>query len=252
MIGPTDAVTTREMSIAEINAGLPRSVEMSADGQTAVVLVLIVFLILSLFLAWVSYLEVRAVHKADILQRYGQETTGRVTRIWRSRGRGSNTYVDYSFSYGGTTFSGEVIPSDFQRIRVHVGDQLPIRFLPSDPSVNRPTGWGWVTFGDVILLALALLFFGMGLRLGVLVYLRWKLGRLGWVTEGMVIACAAKGERFRVDYQFLDENQTLFDGANEYSYDEYKYGSKIRVIYMRSNPKNNDTYPLNDFPMVGS
>ena len=41
MIGPDDAVTIRELSVAEINAAIPRRVEMSADGQTSVVLVLI-------------------------------------------------------------------------------------------------------------------------------------------------------------------------------------------------------------------
>jgi len=112
--------------------------------------------------------------------------------------------------------------------------------------------WGWWTFDDLMAVAAASFFFGLGSRLVLLVYQQWRLGRVGWVTEGNVIACTPKGERFRVDYQFLDENQTLFDGADEYSYDEYKYGAAIRVIYMRSNPKRNDTYPSKDFPMVES
>jgi hypothetical protein len=72
------------------------------------------------------------------------------------------------------------------------------------------------------------------------------------VTEAKVIACTPKGSRFRLDYVFSTEDQTEFDGANEYSYDEYKYGAKIRIIYLRHNPKTNDTYPLADFPTVGS
>jgi len=75
------------------------------------------------------------------------------------------------------------------------------------------------------------------------------LARIGWVTEGKVIACAPKGNLFRVDYEFFDEHNTQFDGADEYS-DEYKTGSNIRVIYLRENPKRNDIYPLSDFENI--
>jgi hypothetical protein len=149
-------------------------------------------------------------------------------------------------------YHGGATISDFQSIRVQVGDQLPIQFLPSDPSLNHPSGWGWWGFGEVIACALGLMFFGIGVKGLLSIYLRRRLGRIGWVTEGKVIACAPKGSRFRVDYEFSTEDRTEFDGANEYSYDEYQYGSKIRVIYMRHNPKRNDTYPLADFPTVGS
>ena len=133
-----------------------------------------------------------------------------------------------------------------------MGDQLAVSFLHADPLVSHPTGWAWWTWWDLLPYAFGLWIFGIGVRGLVMVYQRRRLGRIGWVTEGKVIACATKGSRFRIDYQFYSEDQTLFDGANEYSYDEYKYGSKIRVIYLRSNPKRNDTYPLADFPTVGS
>ena len=72
---------------------------------------------------------------------------------------------------------------------------------------------------------------------------------MGWVTEGKVIACAPKGSRFRVDYEFYAGDHKEFDGADEYS-DEYQSGSNIRVIYLLKNPKRNDTYPMSTYRAV--
>ena len=250
MISPADAVITKEMSIAEINASIPRSVYVSADGQTALQVILGILVFALIWIAAISYSVVTDKRKADALHREGHEATASVTKIVHPRRSGD--YVYYTFPFAGTTYRGGATISDFQSIRVQVGDQLPIQFLPSDPSVNHPSGWGWWGFGEVFAYALGLMFFGVGVKGLVSMYLERRLGRIGWVTEGKVIACAPKGSRFRVDYEFSSEDGTEFDGANEYSYDEYHYGAKIRIIYMRHNPKRNDTYPLADFPTVGS
>jgi len=251
MIGPEDAVATpKEMSIDEINAAIPRNVYLSAEGQTPLQLMLGILVFGLICVGAISYSIIKDKRTAEALHREGHWATGSVTKIIHARR--SNDYVYYTFPFGGTTYGGGATVSDFQSIRVQVGDQFPILFLPSDPSVNHPSGWGWWSFGEVIAYAWSLMVFGLGVRGLVSIYQRRKLGRIGWVTEAKVIACAPKGSRFHVDYVFSTEDQTECDGANEYSYDEYQYGSKIRVIYMRTNPKRNDTYPLADFPTVGS
>lgn len=251
MIAPEDAVATpREMSIDEINAAIPRSVYLSADGLTPLQLMLGILVFGLICVGAISYLIGKDKRKAEALHREGHWATGSVTKIVHPRR--SNDYVYYTFPFGDTIYHGGATVSDFQSIHVQVGDQLPILFLPSDPSVNHPSEWGWWGFGEVFACGWSLMVVGLGVRgLGSL-YQRRKLGRTGWVTEGKVIACAPKGSRFRVDYVFSTEDQTECDGANESSYDEYKYGDKIRVIYLRHNPKRNDTYPLADFPTVGS
>jgi hypothetical protein len=97
----------------------------------------------------------------------------------------------------------------------------------------------------------ALLFPGGGVTIAMNLYRERYLARFGYVTEGTVIACAPKGSRFRVDYEFLNEDHVEFDGDTEESYDEYKTGSNIRVIYLRKNPKRNDAYPMSTFQTVG-
>ena len=251
MIGPEDAVATpREMSIDEINAAIPRSVYLSADGQTPLQVLLGILVFGLICVAAISYFTLKDKHEADALQRDGQKAIGSVTKIIHPRRSGD--YVYYAFPFGGTMHHGGATISDFQAMRVQVGEQLPIRFLPSDPSVNHPSGWDYWGFGQIVAYGWGLMVVGLGVKGLVSLYLRRRLGRIGWVTGGKVIACAPKGSRFRVDYVFSNENGTEFDGANEYSYDEYPYGSKICIIYMRHDPKRNHTYPLADFPTVGS
>ena len=251
MIGPADAVTTpKEMSIDEINAAIPRSVYLSADGQTPLQIFLGILVFGLMCLAAISYFVVKDKRKADALKRDGHEATASVTKIIHPRRSGDVVY--FTFPFGGTIYHGEAQISDFQAMRVQVGGQLPIQFLPSDPSVNHPIGWDYWGFGQIVAYGWGLMVVGLGVKGLVSMYLQRRLGRIGWVTEGKVIACAPKGSRFRVDYVFSTEDQTECDGATEDSYDEYKYGAKIRVIYMRHNPKRNDTYPLADFPTVGS
>ena len=126
-----------------------------------------------------------------------------------------------------------------------------IQYLASDPFVNHPSAWDWSMGSDIIPNLFMLLIPGAGaVGLGYL-YRERRLARIGWVTEGTVVACAPKGSRFRVDYEFFDEDHVEFDGDTEESYDEYKTGSKIRVIYLRKNPKRNDAYPMSIYETVG-
>lgn len=251
MIGPADAVATpKEMSIDGINAAIPRSVYLSADGLTPLQVTLGILVLGLICVGAISYSIIKDKRTAEALHREGHWATGSVTKIIHPRR--SNDYVYYTFPFGDTAYHGRATVSDFQSIHVQVGDQLPILFLPSDPSVNHPSEWGWWGFGEVIAYAWSLMVVGLGVRGLISIYLQRRLGRIGWVTEAKVIACAPKGSSFRVDYVFSTDDGTEFDGANESSYDEYKYGDKIRVIYMRHNPKRNNTYPLADFPTVGS
>ena len=58
-----------------------------------------------------------------------------------------------------------------------------------------------------------------------------------------------RGAGSEFDYEFLSEDGTSFDGADEYS-DEYETESSIRVIYLRKNPKMNETYPMSTYSTV--
>jgi hypothetical protein len=256
MFGVSDDQTrsARELSIHEINAMIPRRVRLDPDkGYQALVFALIVLGVGVVWFGGLYYYCVQQSRHREVLNREGREAIARITRI--SGGR--TVYAHYTFRFSDADHQGEaklddqIGPkwADGRTKYVRVGDQIPILFLPSDPSVSHPSGWEWWSWWDLAPHLFMLFFSSLGaVGLGY-VYRERRLARIGWVTEGKVIACAPKGSRFRVDYEFFTEDHEQFDGANEYS-DEYETSSNIRVIYLRKDPKRNDTYPLSFYQTV--
>lgn len=234
-----------ELSLHEINAAIPRSVRPSDGMQKSLWFLFIMIGVLVLLMWGYAHFKVQETQRQKTLSRDGQETPARITKVNHSR---HSDHIYYMFRFNGAAYQGNA-DSDESVWDAQVGKYLPIQFLPSDPSVNHPTPWVLWDLPDFIIIAVLLLSFGAMAKAAFWAYGERRLARFGWVTEGKVIACAPKGNFFRVDYEFFDEDHTLFDGANEYS-EEYKTGSSIRVIYRRKNPKRNDTYPLSDYEDV--
>lgn len=240
---------TGEMTVEQINAAAPRSVYMSDDMQKGVLIFLGFVLLGVACLSSTSYTAVKEKHESEALARKGREAVATVTQVRYGRGTAS---VYYEFQLGGVAHQSEANKPEGQHIHVEVGDQLAILYVPSDPSITHPIGWAWWTWWNLIPLAFMLFFSGIGAAGLVYSYRRRSLARSGQVTNGKVIACAPnpKGTRFRVRYQFTSEDGRQFDGVNDYSDDEYQEGAKVRVVYMRQNPRRNAMYPLTDFPTV--
>jgi hypothetical protein len=245
MLGSSEEGSPRELSLHEINAGIPGKVRPTDGMQKALWLGLFVLGVLATLMAGYVHSKIQEALHREALSRVGRDAPARVTKIRPSR---HGSWVYYAFRFGGAVYQGKV-NSDDMVWDAHVGELIPIRFLPSDPSVNHPTPWVLWVWSDFVFVAFMLFSFGVAANAAVWVYGERRLARIGWVTEGKVIACAPNGSRFRVDYEIFDEHNTLFDGANENS-DEYKTDSSIRVIYLRKNPKRNDTYPMDSFHTV--
>jgi hypothetical protein len=248
-----------EPSVHEINAKIPRKVCLDADGGLAGLVLSLIFL--GVGLAWfgIAYHHyfIHQPRVRDTLNRDGSEAMGQITKIRSGVGRGAGTYVDYVFRVDGSDYQNtinleyEPQSPDGELPYLSVGEPIRVQYLPSQPFVNRPSGWAWWTWWDDGLPQLFIfLFLGVGISGLVLLFRERRLARIGWVTEATVIACAPNRSRFRVDYEFNTENGTEFDGADE-NCDEYKTDSKIRVIYLRSNPKRNTTYPNSTYHTVG-
>lgn len=242
----------RTPSIHELNAMIPRKVRLDPDGGYAAVAFMLIAM--SIGVTWfgaLAYHSLRESQNRDALNREGRPMIATVTKLVSGR---HDVYARYAFHVGDGSYEAET-RLEYQREPrwpdgrtkyVRAGDQLLVQYLPSDPTVNHPSGWVWWLPWDVIPHLFALLFPAAGIGILASMLRERKLARTGWITEGEVIACAPKGKRFRVDYKFYDEKKNQYDGANEYS-DEYKTGAKIPVIYLRRNPKRNDTYPLSTF-----
>ena len=131
-----------------------------------------------------------------------------------------------------------------------MGDKIQIRFLPSQPSVNYPDGWGFPLWRDLIPNSFVLLFPVLATIGAVFLFRERHLARSGLVAEGSVTGCEPNGRKFRVYYDFLAEDGRTFEGVNDYSSDEYENGSRIPVIYLRNRPQRNDCYPMTSYRTI--
>lgn len=248
MFGVPDGVTEKEPSLDETNAKLPREVRLSDNGHSSLWTILFLLSGGLILLGGVSYYLVHQHQQHDALDREGLNAPGSVTRIAHGRG---GTYVYYVFEVDGAWYQNDA-PWHGGHGRLDIGSQIPVLYLPSDPSVNYPKGWGWWDFGTLFLFYFGALPVYAGVRTAWSLYRDWRLARLGWVTEGKVTICVPKKstDKFMVDFEFRSDRDELVEGSNNDCPDEYKTDSKIRVIYLRNHPKRNDSYPLNSYCMV--
>ncbi len=241
MFGVPKDAAAREPTLEELNAGVPRRVFLySNDSQF--LLTAIVFLVGG-GLVWFTsfgYLTMQKVQHRKALSRQGQVTAATVTRILS----GHSLTAVYAFQAAGAAYRGKAKIPEGQRPVPRVGEQLSVLFLPSDPSVNHPRDWVWWTGWDLFPHIIMMFFTSLGLTLVGVLYRDRRLARLGWVTEGTVTSCVPDKKRFTVGFEFRTDRNERFEGSTSDCEDEYKAGSKIRVIYLRHHPRRNSAYPM--------
>ncbi|MGD0731483.1 MAG: DUF3592 domain-containing protein [Terracidiphilus sp.] len=228
------------IDVAEANAQIPRQARFDDDIVTALGFTLFFFVLWLIPAAWGTYGYIKGAQLRDILRREGHDANGEVTESHAGRG---GVYVIYRFSVDGVFYSGRAeMISDRYKVK-HPGEEIPIRYLLGDPSVNQPVDWEWFSVSYLIFLLL-----GLGLLIiagaSVIAGSRKKsLTRMGIVVEGRVTGCAPDRKVFTVYYEFTTEDKTGMEGSTTMP-EECAAGDSIPVMYLRSNPKRNDFYPL--------
>ena len=122
-----------------LNRSWPRPVALTGRGILVCVL-MAVFLVGDLIGAAFLYGTARREHAVALRMRAeGRETQGEVTRLWRE-GDESNTHrVGYQFTVDGRDRTDRATIGGSYWGRLHTGDRIAIRYLPSDPADNFPS-----------------------------------------------------------------------------------------------------------------
>lgn len=241
---------TRELSIPELNALIPRRVRMSSEQPKMLLFSLLAFLATAAI--WYGFYSYYSGHvqQREVLRLNGRELVAEITELPSSR---SGTYVQYAFRVGRVWYSGEARLPDGP-LKVAVGQPILIRFLPTNPAINHPAAWEWTLGSDIVPILFLLLLSCLGFLPAALLpakLLRERsLARNGWCVDGKVTACAPNHARFSVDYEFHTQEHLLVEGSNDYSEEEYELGSTIRIIYLRDHPRRNAFYPLSAYRIV--
>lgn len=251
-----DAPVAQEPSLDEINVKIPRHVRLSDDGRSSLKTALIALGIALAVLAALSTYVVHQWQQRLALDREGLEANAQVTFVSSGRG-GSHVY--YVFRAAGLEYRNSA-PWNPGVGRLSEGSTITVLYLPSDPSVNHPEGWGWWDFGLLFMCVyIGALPAYLGVRAGWNLLRDWHLARHGLVTDGTVTLCVPQrsGNNFMVDYEFrtqtdfrTQQEEELIEGSDNDCHDEYKTDAKIRVIYLRNHPARNSSYPIPTFEMV--
>jgi hypothetical protein len=150
MFGASDSQiqSIRELSVRELNAMIPRKVSLNPDGGYALVVFVTIFLgIGAIWFGALSYSAMQQSRHREALIKGGREAMAKVIELTNSR----TIHVRYTFRSGGADYEGEAELDDQHEPRwpdgrtkyVREGDQIPIMYLPSDPSINYPSSWAW-------------------------------------------------------------------------------------------------------------
>jgi hypothetical protein len=242
---------TQEVPL-ELAGPPPRAVTLNFDGDDArfaVAVILLFFVGGGIALGWGSYRDVQQYKHRALLRSDGRDVVGEVTRI--SSGRGSVT-AHYRFNVNGVTYFGTALEPDTRAPGASPNqlDKIPVRFLPSNPTINHPGAWEWSPYTELVPRLFLIFFFSMGTVLLVYLCRQRKLVRHGKPAAGIVTSCIRKNRTFWVEYEFQTENGSRLTGHGD-STDSYEAGAPIWILYLPQRPSRNGVYPLSLFDVAG-
>ena len=224
---------------SDLNTGVPRRVRFDQTSMTLLSGMLLIVLVSFAGLAWMSYGKVRNAQLLSTLRQKGYAAEGEVTKRSASL---DGLFVTYEFSVNGLSYSGHA-RIKLRRYILAPGGQISIRYLPEDPRENLPINVEIFSARDAQPFLLCLFFMGLSTYV-IYTYLRERrLARVGVVVEARVKACAPYHKQFEVYYEFNIEGNVSMEGSC-ITEDEYEVGASIPVIYRRSNPKKNESFPV--------
>lgn len=239
-----------QSSPSELNGPLPRRVQMNSTNASAMVVVVVLCLgVGGVMVGSACQGILTQARQRTALRQEGRNTVGKVTAT--HAGHGSPT-VTYAFEANGLNYSGKAELTNYHLI-FHESDQIAIRYLPTDPTVNHPADWEWsgLVIMDLIPKVFMLFLTSIGVVALVALFRDRKLARRGRPTKGVVRDCSAGKSGFRVEYEFRTDDGVPVTGHAS-SPDEYGAGARVCILYLPQKPQRNSMYPLRYFEVVDS
>ena len=247
---PSDSAGVASTAPSELIGPVPRKVRLSdGDAPYLVLIVLLFFVGGGLWLGWKGYDDVQQFKHRALLRSSGRVVIGEVTGF--SFGRYTPMSVVYRFAVNGDGYSGKALEPEKPGLGTSFdkGDKIPVRFLPSDPSINHPDAWEWSANIGRWFVGFQIFFWSLGAWALLFLLRDRRLARNGSVATAVVTECRPDDRRFRVEYRFRTADGVEMKGHSD-SPDEYGVGATIWVLYLPQRPQRNNMYPLPLFDVV--
>jgi hypothetical protein len=186
----------------------------------------------------------RETETAILLDAQGVRAEATVTRVWKSGGKSPQGWASYQFTHGGAIYEKRLKPPRNVWGRLREGDTLPIRFLPSDPSVNHPEDWSDRPMPPWLPYLIAALLIVTGGLLAAVVQRQTRLLAEGQPALGVIVRHKrADHGQTALYYEFRQLSGAVAQGRSVKK-TAIPIGEQVCIIYNPDNPKRNAMYPL--------
>lgn len=187
------------------------------------------------------------------LDREGVAAQGTIDRLWHIGGESPTDHVSYRFEAGTTPVTGSTqVPSRIWRT-LHVGDMLPVRYVPGDPSLNHPSGWPVNVTAEWLPFLMAAIVMGDAGLVFWILWRQWHLLGEGRPAPGLVLKARRTGRRVMVRYEFRALSGAVMKGrCSTNSTAVQGEGSAVAILYDPENPKRNAVYPFHLVRLEGA
>lgn len=225
-----------------LQRAIPRPVRLTAGG-VAVAVLAVALLGGAVLAGWVANREARnSAARRALFEREAVAGTAEVTALERVKDNARRVYFRYSA--GGGIFTGRQTLKRRNWRGLRAGSQIPIRYLPSDPSVAYIRGGPKVLplwAGPVIAAILA----AVAALLAWAIRRQWRLLAEGRTASGRIAGSKNLGRHgHRVEYQFRTLSGSLAKGFFQCSKTPPPPGSGLLVLYDRERPSRSALYPF--------
>lgn len=230
----------------ELTGPLPRKTRLSNDGMATALVATVFLLVFMAFAARTAIHAAKQKAQMEALGREGLPATGEVKRLWYSGLLMTTPWVRYTFTANGAAFTGaSSVPEDLRR-GLREADPMPIRFLPSNPAVNRPAACDGLGDPDWWVLPCVFLFIPFTAFIVTRAMIPFRQDRQlaaeGVPAAGVVVKCYGGGRGgWMTNYQFRTQDGGVAEGRGACP-NRSEIGSTVCVLYLPQNSRRNHLY----------
>ena len=226
----------------ELTRALPRETSMTGRGIFMAIMGAILLLgSIPLFLLLHSE-NARQNVRAEALRTQGVEAAGEIVRLWHSGDKSHTPMVTYAFTANGIRLRGDSSVPGGVWGNLQKAGFLPIRYVPSDTSINHPVAWEPSTMPDWVPFILPVVLAAVAIALLISLRRQSEVAAEGLPAAGVVTKCSRVKGGFAVRYQFRMKDGAIARGSSHVPR-RLEVGATVCVLYLPQNPRRNQMYP---------
>lgn len=184
------------------------------------------------------------IERDRLLQEQGVAAAGTVNKVWEQSGKTPTPMVSYRFAAPSGEFTGQSVMRSEAWRGIQPGDPLVIRYLPSQPEVNRPAQGvpnpppAWLAWMPLLMFVWPPILFWFMIRA------QWRLLAEG-VPVRAVVTRIGRSKKINAYFEFKIPAGSAVTGKSSVSSRNVPdVGAEVCVLYNPDNPRKNSLYPM--------